>query len=49
MRLREIQPENRLNFINQTTNLKQIFYRLPNDGLFPNIKAVEELTAADVP
>ena len=49
MRLKEIQPEERLAFINRTANLRQIFLRLPNDGLFPAIKAVEELTEADVP
>jgi hypothetical protein len=49
MRLKEVEPENRLHFINKSANLRQIFYRLPNDGLFPAIKAVEELTETDVP
>jgi hypothetical protein len=49
MRLKEVEPENRLQFINQSTNLRQIFLRLPNDGLFPSIKAVEDLTESDVP
>jgi len=49
MRLKEVEPENRLQFINRSTNLRQIFLRLPNDGLFPSIKAVEDLTESDVP
>ena len=49
MRLKEVEPENRLQFINRSTNLRQIFLRLPNDGLFPSIKAVEDLTETDVP
>jgi len=49
MRLKEIEPENRLAFISRSTHLRQIFLRLPNDGLFPAMKAVEELTETDVP
>lgn len=48
MRLKEVEPENRLQFINKSANLRQIFFRLPNDGLFPAIKPVEELTDSDV-
>jgi hypothetical protein len=39
----------RLKFVESTPNLRQVFVREPNDGLFPKQKTISELTAEDVP
>lgn len=49
MRLKEVEPEERLEFVKRSSNLLQIFKRAPNDGLFPPIKPVEEMTHLDLP
>lgn len=40
IKLKEVEPDNTLNFVKKSTNLRQIISRMPNDGLFPPVKAV---------
>ena len=37
-----------LNFVQGQSNLRQVFMRAPNDGLFPKIKDVDEMGPEDV-
>ena len=49
VKLVEVDAENRLDFIKRSSNLIQITGRTANDGLFPRIKPIEEMTELDVP
>ena len=42
------ETDNQLKFIRNTTNLRQVFIRAPEDGYFPAIKHVDEMEAEDV-
>jgi hypothetical protein len=48
-KLVEVDADQRLEFIKRSSNLIQIIGRVPNDGLFPFIKPIEDLTEHDVP
>ena len=37
-----------MKFVNSQGNLKQVFIRRPDDGLFPTIKHIDEMEAEDV-
>ena len=37
-----------LKFVRSESNLRQVFIRQPNDGLFPMIKAIDKMEAEDV-
>ena len=37
-----------MNFVRGEGNLKQVFQRQPDDGLFPTIKHIHEMEASDV-
>ena len=45
---KEVEVDQRLSFVQKSTHLLQITRREPNDGLFPPMKAVEDLCADDV-
>lgn len=49
MRLKELEPEEQLTFVRSSPTLVQIKKRAANDGLFPPIKAVEDMTESDIP
>ena len=40
--------EQSLKFVRGEGNLKQVFHRQPDDGLFPTIKHIDEMEACDV-
>lgn len=48
-KLIEVEPDHQLTFVKRTPGLMQLKVRFPNDGLFPAIKAVEDMTVHDVP
>lgn len=48
-KLYEVEPEQKLSFVKKSSGLMQLKCRFPNDGLFPPIKAVEDMIPSDVP